>query len=909
MSSNPNDAPKRIVVCSDGTGNAGGRLAGSNVWRIRQAVLRRDQSEFNQIVLYEDGVGTQPLAPVRLLGNAFGFGLKQDLRLLYGKLIREFDVRKRENGSDVPDELFLFGFSRGAFTIRTFANLIYRCGIADIRDVNGHRLRPEQVDAIVDKAIQAYELRIRQPDAPDEFRMRFGRKWKCGDLESKESTGRFPIRFIGVWDTVSAVGLPFENVTQQLTKWGCPFFRWNLRRRGHYSKWEDDLHPWIENAYQAIAIDDERQTFFPMLWLEFKHDGTAEDPEKREIHKSLLTTPAGQDRKVEQVWFPGMHSNIGGGYPKDQMAYISLDWMMRHASREGLKFDAQMWHEFTQQRDDLGKMYDSRSGMGALYRFKRRSISNISAQVGLDGSSRDDGRRKPRIHASTFRRIKFGATDYAPAGVPLMGSYLQVDDPPVDIDKTNAESQLPPQETGDIDVAPVSLPDMTGDTSVQQQPQKLVHDERVFVDHSVSAGESPDASWRFDEQHRQQAEEVACSGDKVTREQAEKVTNRLLALRRTTFHLFYAWLFALIATAFVYMDFPRSRGFWFESRGNEWEFLIPVVGCALMAGICQVLRLLTDPDRDKNAVVNVTGRWITAGFLRDGFVLAAFLIGIRPLVVSIALWTLPDVASPMLNAVGQSSLIFAVFGLVLYTLFCLRAALRRQTRAVNVPAWLNAMGIDAAPYRKPFWMRFSGATEWPISVWIARRFEQIVEPGVALAIVAGICIAAFTSSVGGVIMDCNVVPFGKIGEVPANVRSLEDIPNEVLKLSFDTRKVLATGLKVRPGQVYQIAVEEVEDWKDKTLDANHMGQTDPEHPIQKASKWLKRIPSTPYMRLLGCVGRPDASPFVITSGQFLTVDATGELFLHVNDVPGAYHNNKGTAQISISLIANDGSVE
>ena len=260
---------KRIVVCSDGTGNAGGRGSGSNVWRIREAVLRKEHGEFNQVVLYEDGVGTQSLAPVRLLGNAFGFGLKQDLRLLYGKLIREFDLRKGEDGNEQPDEIYLFGFSRGAFTIRTFANMLYRCGIASIRDAAGRRFRPEQIDAIVEQAIGSYAQRIRKPDRPDEFRMRFGREWRYNDLDPDEIKGRFPIRFIGVWDTVSAVGLPFENVTQQLTKWGFPFFRWNLRRRGHYSKWEDDLHPWIENAYQAISIDDERQTFYPMLWLEY----------------------------------------------------------------------------------------------------------------------------------------------------------------------------------------------------------------------------------------------------------------------------------------------------------------------------------------------------------------------------------------------------------------------------------------------------------------------------------------------------------------------------------------------------------------------------------------------------------------------------------------------------------------
>ena len=113
--------PKNIVVCSDGTGNSGGKKYGTNVWRIFNAVDRH-RDDVEQITFHDDGVGTDKLRWLRVLGGAFGLGLTQNLRQLY-----TFIVTNYEPG----DRLYLFGFSRGAFTIRSLAGMICRCGLLE----------------------------------------------------------------------------------------------------------------------------------------------------------------------------------------------------------------------------------------------------------------------------------------------------------------------------------------------------------------------------------------------------------------------------------------------------------------------------------------------------------------------------------------------------------------------------------------------------------------------------------------------------------------------------------------------------------------------------------------------------------------------------------------------------------
>jgi uncharacterized protein (DUF2235 family) len=117
---------KNIVICSDGTGNTAIKGRGTNVFKLYEAVdlegHKADPAKVPQIAFYDDGVGTQRLKPLAVLGGAFGWGLSRNVKQLYASLARTYDP---------GDRIYLFGFSRGAFTVRTLAGLIANCGIVD----------------------------------------------------------------------------------------------------------------------------------------------------------------------------------------------------------------------------------------------------------------------------------------------------------------------------------------------------------------------------------------------------------------------------------------------------------------------------------------------------------------------------------------------------------------------------------------------------------------------------------------------------------------------------------------------------------------------------------------------------------------------------------------------------------
>ena len=192
---------KRIVVCSDGTGNTAIKGHGTNVFKLFEAVdlngHRFDANLTPQIAIYDDGVGTEDFKPLKLLGGAFGWGLSRNVRHLYKELARIYDP---------GDEIYMFGFSRGAFTVRTLAGFISTCGLVD-RD----KITPRTFGGLksaVKKAYKAYRKCYRpflwqlftkpSRNAGQEFKARYS---ISDDVR---------VRFIGVWDTVDAVGLPFH---------------------------------------------------------------------------------------------------------------------------------------------------------------------------------------------------------------------------------------------------------------------------------------------------------------------------------------------------------------------------------------------------------------------------------------------------------------------------------------------------------------------------------------------------------------------------------------------------------------------------------------------------------------------------------------------------------------------------
>jgi hypothetical protein len=376
---------KRIILLSDGTGNSAAQVWRTNVWRMFQAIdLKGDK----QIAAYDDGVGTSSFLPLALLGGAFGVGLQRNVIELYKFLCRNY-----QNG----DQIYGFGFSRGAFTIRILIGLVLNQGLVKFAD-------EAELHRNAKVAYRAYRHERYSPwNLQYPFRLvmvlydRWVRKYRPNQRPIKE------IEFLGLWDTVAAYGLPIVEMTRGVDKW-----LWPLALPDH------EFNKDIKKARHALAIDEERQTFFPVLW-----DETAQN-----------TRPSAASRSVSleqllQVWFSGVHSNVGGGYPDDAMANVSLAWMLAEAKATGLMFkglpdaepDAPLTTDSAKDKD--GRLYDSRSGLGGYYRYGPRKIADFYASMPKRNNQGQTVHSPvPKIHESVFGRIRNGAHFYAPIGLP-----------------------------------------------------------------------------------------------------------------------------------------------------------------------------------------------------------------------------------------------------------------------------------------------------------------------------------------------------------------------------------------------------------------------------------------------------------------------------------------------------------
>lgn len=369
---------KNIVLCSDGTGNTAIKARGTNVFKLYEAVdiqgHKYDRTLTPQVAFYDDGVGTSRLAPVKVIGSAFGYGFRKNVKQLYMELIHVYEP---------GDHIFLFGFSRGAYTVRALSGLIQYCGILDREKVNHEALKHRVNECWAEfrreafKRVTESERRRNQP-ASDMDKQDRARREACGAIIHDEYApdGAVTIDFVGVWDTVGAVGMPFEEL-RDLFNWIYPM---------RFSELTPSSR--ITRACHAVSIDDDRRTFHPELWNE----------------KGI---PAGQ---VDQVWFAGVHSNVGGGYVKHGMSLVALDWMMAEAERCGLRFikaDREYVHTHQDVHDEL---YDARGGLGVYYRWEPRNITKLchDHHMGL-----------PKIHVSLFERIANGTECYAPINLPL----------------------------------------------------------------------------------------------------------------------------------------------------------------------------------------------------------------------------------------------------------------------------------------------------------------------------------------------------------------------------------------------------------------------------------------------------------------------------------------------------------
>ncbi len=263
---------KNIVVCCDGTGNEYGTNNTNVVTTYELATESTRQCRY-----YDPGVGT-----LRATAGATGRGLRKNVEDAYRFLMQVY-----EDG----DLLFLFGFSRGAFTVRSLAGMLYCCG-----------LLPPTAANLVEHASKLYHKKGGMDNAKvaDGFKTTFSRP--C------------PVHFIGVWDTVESLLL-------------------NAGRKWHDAR----LSPETTFAYHAVAIDERRRDFPPCLW----------DP-----------TSLKKGQMLEQVWFAGVHSDVGGWYDDRGLSNVALQWMLSEASKRGMILDKKALKLSKHCGDPLGTMHN-----------------------------------------------------------------------------------------------------------------------------------------------------------------------------------------------------------------------------------------------------------------------------------------------------------------------------------------------------------------------------------------------------------------------------------------------------------------------------------------------------------------------------------------------------------------------
>lgn len=324
---------KRIIVCCDGTWNTPdktekGTPLHTNVVKIAMAAKAVANDGVAQALYYDPGVGTSGNWLKRAFDGATGSGLSKNVLEAYKYLIAN-----HENG----DELFLFGFSRGAYTARSLAGLIRSCGILRMDAMN-----------MTDHAFELYQSRRSSTHPREKEATLFRRTYAVSDIT--------PVKFIGVWDTVGSLGNPLLL---------NGFF--SRRNRFH----DTDLSSTVEFAYQALAIDETRRHFKTAMWHGQAH---------------------ARGQTLEQVWFVGVHSNIGGGYASTALSDIALEWMVDKARRCGLDLEA-----IAMQPDSQHQREESRTGFYLMMPKFIRPIAQPDDQKGPTNES---------LHPSVLERYK-----------------------------------------------------------------------------------------------------------------------------------------------------------------------------------------------------------------------------------------------------------------------------------------------------------------------------------------------------------------------------------------------------------------------------------------------------------------------------------------------------------------------
>ncbi|MEM7003880.1 MAG: DUF2235 domain-containing protein [Pseudomonadota bacterium] len=292
---------KNIVVFADGTGQKGGEGNSTNVYKTFNLILDRSPEQFS---FYDPGLGT---GMRKVTGNIGGRGFSENIRQCY-----EFIFQNFEHG----DRIYLFGFSRGAATVRSLTGFIHMFGIL-----------PRSRHDLIEQAWSIYKTQNMKK-----------RERRAERFLSLNHTMWAKVHCLCVWDTVAALGIPQSKLDKLINK--------VFPHEFHHFELSDS----VRHAYHALAIDDARKAFHP-VYIDPRRENTAES-------------------EMKQVWFMGMHTDVGGGYATSGLSDIAWEWMLLHAVKRGLKIHKASAAKRLCRPDVNGYMEDSRKGWWKRWVFK-----------------------------------------------------------------------------------------------------------------------------------------------------------------------------------------------------------------------------------------------------------------------------------------------------------------------------------------------------------------------------------------------------------------------------------------------------------------------------------------------------------------------------------------------------------
>ncbi|TFL16786.1 DUF2235 domain-containing protein [Jannaschia formosa] len=361
---------KRIVILCDGTWNFAEAEHPTNVVRVSHALAPLGADGVAQVPIYVEGVGTGRRGVTaltrgvdRLLGGAMGIGLIDNVVEAYRHLCFLYQP---------GDEVHVFGFSRGAFTARSLAGFIRFTGLLDRTSL-----------ARLPEAVTRYSERLVLPAGR---RQRRNAEWRAihspwvmvdpDDADIYAEFGNdeaipFDIAYLGVWDTVGALGVPGHFTAAPL-----------LNRR--FTFHDTDLSAMVRSARHAVSVDERRTSFRPTLWT------------------NLDALNAGREgTPYRQAWFAGDHGSVGGGGEITALSAIALLWVLEGAAEAGLEFDEIVLRALAREADPMGPLHNADPPRGGT----------IAALMRRLGGPRDPVALFDHVHDAVRERWVFEAKD------------------------------------------------------------------------------------------------------------------------------------------------------------------------------------------------------------------------------------------------------------------------------------------------------------------------------------------------------------------------------------------------------------------------------------------------------------------------------------------------------------------